>query len=596
MTREQLGEMLADLRARQEESGDMQAALCAAELARRAAEQALVEAQAALAERDVQAAARAAAASTSRQLADAVVDAALAKEAVAASESRTLKAELAAARSGATPAPRTLSRHALSALKSAPRTRPQQQQQQPSPVDAAFAVRSNMEFAAGAASPAAAPQSGAEPSEYQAFLEQRVAELEEEIMQALSAAEEAAEDAGRARAVLSPLQAAVAQRSNAQLDAALARAHHAEAIAQEATAANDGARRVIAVLETSLESKQSELAALTTELLAMAKRMRAISGGASPILAASPHGAMRHSALDAALAGLERELGAARAAAAAAVQRADARAQEAASARLEVDALAEEAEALAAELAEAQGGLAAERQARLAAEHARAGAATDASAAAERCAFAEAAAAQAAAEASRAVAELQRAKEAALRRRDAQRAQQAQQAACGPDADTLQRLRSETRRLREQLEALNAQLEAERASLSHVQTALLNAADAPAAIDALRAGMAGTPMRVICVNAEKEEEDEDAGVPATPVPDASSRGTLSAEALDALEAMLAATPVGGAPENAAPATPGLGKHVLAGLAHTRRTLEAVSTQLGRISGGGVAEGTRGIGM
>ena len=595
MTREQLGEMLADLRARQEESGDMQAALCAAELARRAAEQALVEAQAALAERDVQAAARAAAASTSRQLADAVVDAALAKEAVAASESRTLKAELAAARSGATPAPRTLSRHALSALKSAPRTRPQQQQQ-PSPVDAAFTVRSNMEFAAGAASPAAAPQSGAEPSEYQAFLEQRVAELEEEIMQALSAAEEAAEDAGRARAVLSPLQAAVAQRSNAQLDAALARAHHAEAIAQEATAANDGARRVIAVLETSLESKQSELAALTTELLAMAKRMRAISGGASPILAASPHGAMRHSALDAALAGLERELGAARAAAAAAVQRADARAQEAASARLEVDALAEEAEALAAELAEAQGGLAAERQARLAAEHARAGAATDASAAAERCAFAEAAAAQAAAEASRAVAELQRAKEAALRRRDAQRAQQAQQAACGPDADTLQRLRSETRRLREQLEALNAQLEAERASLSHVQTALLNAADAPAAIDALRAGMAGTPMRVICVNAEKEEEDEDAGVPATPVPDASSRRTLSAEALDALEAMLAATPVGGAPENAAPATPGLGKHVLAGLAHTRRTLEAVSNQLGRISGGGVAEGTRGIGM
>jgi hypothetical protein len=79
-------------------------------------------------------------------------------------------------------------------------------------------------------------------------------------------------------------------------------------------------------------------------------------------------------------------------------------------------------------------------------------------------------------------------------------------------------------------------------------------------------------------------------------PAAMRRPPLSEAALDALEAMLAATPLGGAKTstdgenvapNAAAAPAPVGKEVVAGLAATRRTLAEVHTRLGRLGHAGV---------
>jgi hypothetical protein len=76
-------------------------------------------------------------------------------------------------------------------------------------------------------------------------------------------------------------------------------------------------------------------------------------------------------------------------------------------------------------------------------------------------------------------------------------------------------------------------------------------------------------------------------------PAGTRRPPLSEAALDALEAMLAATPLGGktaadehnaenAEPNAAAAAAPVGKEVVAGLAATRRTLAEVHSRLGRL--------------
>jgi hypothetical protein len=557
VTREQLMSMLTDLKARQDASTSVEAALLAADMARAAAEAGLAEARAQVTELQAQMQARAAAAATSRHISDVMVESAQAKEVAATAQCSALRAELVEVRTG-TPAPRTLARRNRDAAVAA------------SPavasVRAALAFGTPVAVQKGSGQQAAAgtqttpgqaeEESGSQSSEYEQFLVAQVAQLEAELVEMAQLVEGSAEEAARARAALSPLQAT----SAAAVDAAQQRAALAERRCADAEAAAAAAAGALGTVQDALDVKQAQLADMSAQVMAMAQRMRAITSGnatpgapaASPMTWPAGSTGGEPSALHTAFTGLERELASARATAAAASARARAWEGQAAGLRGEIDSLREEAEALASELADAKEALE-EAQQRV----------VDAQRAADA---AEETAAQASAQASAALEELARAKARAERKKEQERQAAAAAAAAAAsgaqDAATAERWRAESGRLHRELDALTAALAVERAAL-----------------DAARAGMAsheqvsGTPAR--------RAAQSDSVVPATPVIDASGSGMLlTSEALDALEAMLAATPD---QENDAALVPGRGKALLEGVAATRLALDAVGGSLARIN-------------
>ena len=552
--------MLSDLKARQDASTSVEAALLAADMARAAAEAGLAEARTQVTELQAQLQARAAAAATSRHISDVMVEAAQAKEVAATAQCSALRAELVEVRTG-TPAPRTLARRNRDAAVAA------------SP--AVASVRAALAFgtpvgghktaAETQTTPGAqgeADEGAGQSSEYEQFLVAQVAQLEEELADMAQLVESSAAEAARARAALSPLQAT----STAAVEAAQQRAALDERRCADAEAAAAAAAGALGTVQDALDVKHSQLADMSAQVMAMAQRMRAITSGAatpgapapSPMAwpgsggGGSPWG--EPSALQAAFSGLERELASARATAAAASTRARASEGQKEELRAEVDSLREEAEALASELADAKEALAEAQQAVVAAQRA--------------AEAAEETAAQASAQASAALDELARAKARAERKREQERQAAAAAAAAAvsdaQDVATTERWRAESARLRGELDALTAALAVERAAL-----------------DAARGRVAtheqvGTPARRAAGAAS------DSVVPATPVIDASGAGMLTSEALDALEAMLAATPD---QENAGTAAlvPGRGKALLEGVAATRLALDAVGSSLARIN-------------
>ena len=513
VTREQLVSMLTDLKARQQSSTQAEAALLTSDMARIAAEAALEEAQAQVAELTAQLQSRAAAAAASRQLSNVIVESAQKKQAAAHAQCHQLRAELAEVRTGATPGPRTAHRRPRDGLAS----------------PAVASVRAALAFgtpvhgtqsktSSGKAEGGEAASGG--NNEYEEFLEAQVAQLEMELADMAQLVEQSTAEAAHAKAALSPLAAS----SHAALADANTRADAAEERAVAAEAAAAAAASALGAVQDALDAKQMEVSDMSAQVMALAQRMRALSAGtASPGAGAwyaaagstatrPPRGGgPEPSALHTALAGLERELASARAAAATAVSAAREAEVKATSARQEAEALREEAETLAGELADAKHALA-ESQ-RVAAQAQR------------RADGAEAAAAEAKAKANSAMDQVDRVTRAREQERQAAAAAAAASAASeAHDEAAAAAARAEKTRLREQYERLIALLGPERAAL---EAALRGSAQVHRGDTPVRQGAGGEV------------------VPSTPEAGSglfSSRNTLTSEALDALEAALAKTP------------------------------------------------------